>query len=159
MVTFLINFAVPAVSPRLYLHDRYHTSFPGLLFSRFIRGLIESGAGADPTHPKSFGSFPSGHVMMTLYTAMATRRLGMVAYSNVVWIATVTMFCAVLYLRFHYFVDALTTIPIVLFGLWVACLEEPVSQHTHHEEGGKRGSYSMVTPIIHVDHEDEDSHI
>lgn len=158
MITFLINFSVPAVSPRLYLHKEYNTPFPGLFLSRFLRSIIESGAGADPERPMSFGSFPSGHVMMTLYTAMATRRLGFVTYSKFVWLGTTLMFLAVLYLRFHYFVDALTTIPIVLFGLWVACLEEPVSEHPHHHEEvtPKRGSYSMVTPIIHVDHEEDE---
>jgi hypothetical protein len=136
MLTFVINFAVPAMSPRLYLHDEYSADLEGLLVAKALNEALKKGAGGDPRHPMSFGAFPSGHVGLTWLPACIAWRLGFTAvchampcggwapgmtqchvtvqYGRVVVAGAVAMTGAVLYLRYHYLSDALAAIAVLV---------------------------------------------
>jgi len=118
-LNFAINFSTPAVSPRLWLQHYYHTPLKGLFLGEIFQGAIKSAAGSDAYDPKSFGAFPSGHVGLTWLAAISAGALGYARYAPVARVGATLMTCAVVYLRYHYFVDALFAIVLVWTGLVV----------------------------------------
>jgi hypothetical protein len=156
MLTFVINFAVPAMSPRLYLHDEYTADLEGLVVAKALNEELKKGAGGDPRHPRSFGAFPSGHVGLTWLPACIAWRLGFTAvchampchavdgagpamtqchvhvqYGRVAGAGAVCMTGAVLYLRYHYLSDALAAIAVLVpAGLYAGRL----LPHQMHED-------------------------
>eukprot|EP00656_Telonema_subtile_P029735 TRINITY_DN32822_c0_g1_i1.p1 TRINITY_DN32822_c0_g1~~TRINITY_DN32822_c0_g1_i1.p1 ORF type:complete len:385 (+),score=84.20 TRINITY_DN32822_c0_g1_i1:132-1286(+) len=118
-LNFAINFTTPAVSPRLWLQHYYHTPLKGLFLGELFQGAIKSAAGSDAYDPKSFGAFPSGHVGLTWLAAFAAGALGYATYARVARVGACLMTMAVVYLRYHYFVDALFATVLVGTGLVV----------------------------------------
>jgi len=119
----------------------------GLFLGDMMLNLIVSAAGNDATQPKSFGSFPSGHLMMTLFTAVVASRLLLRRYCLVTSIATGMMGVAVLYLRYHYLADIAGTVPCIGLGLWVGCLEHNVVE----KEGDSIGEGTKGLPLMLMD--------
>eukprot|EP00047_Mylnosiga_fluctuans_P002584 m.225080 g.225080 ORF g.225080 m.225080 type:complete len:323 (+) comp11208_c0_seq1:21-989(+) len=122
VTNFMINFLIPAVSPRLHLHDQYLNELEGVFLGKFFQSAIKAAAGGDALKPKSFGAFPSGHVGITWFAFLAARRLGLTRYAQVARIAAILMTMAVVYLRYHYAVDAIFAIVLPAAGLWAGVL-------------------------------------
>lgn len=138
LLNFAINFVLPAVSPRLFLHSLYTSPLEGMFVGRFFQSAIKSAAGGDPSKPSSFGAFPSGHVGLTWLAALSAERLGFRRYAIVCRCGAVLMTCAVVYLRYHYFVDALFAIVLVKVGLKVGRLnvaDQQVDRHVCDQSG------------------------
>lgn len=111
LLNYSINFLFPAVSPRIYLADRYQNELRGFWIGDLMRGAIKKGAA------NSYGAFPSGHVALTWVPALAATRLGYPVYGRICEIAAAGITLATIFLRYHYFVDALCAFLLVAFGL------------------------------------------
>lgn len=116
MLNFSINFVFPAVSPRIYLADRYQNELRGFWIGDLMRGAIKKGAA------NSYGAFPSGHVALTWVPALAASRLGYPVYGRICELAAAGITLATIFLRYHYFVDALGASLLIIFGLYFARL-------------------------------------
>jgi len=127
-LNFAMNFATPAVSPRLWLQAEYNTPLEGLFLGQIFQNAIKSAAGGDAFKPKSFGAFPSGHVGLTWLAAIAAGHLGLHKYSKLATVGACLMTCAVVYLRYHYFVDALFASTLVYTGLVVGRMTPALRQ-------------------------------
>lgn len=111
-ITFCINRAVPAKSPRLFLKDQYQHNLVGWGLASSLIGLA--------TDDTSFGSFPSGHFNETLVCAFfayrLSRKLGITTFIAAGGIALATQV-----LRYHYFIDLIAGFVVVgaalFFGL------------------------------------------
>ena len=110
-LNFLINFCIPALSPRIYFGEEYTTEIRGLYVGAYFRQFVTKAAA------KSFGAFPSGHVGITWLSSIMAARLGFYRYAWANRVAGVLMVCATLYLRYHYFVDVLGALLLIRFGL------------------------------------------
>jgi len=113
--TFLVNFwlngLTPAESPRVYLKEFYIVPLQGFPFGDFLRDLLTS------SDENTYGSFPSGHVALTILPGIVAMRLGYRKSGLCCLITGLLMAFVVLFLRYHYFVDVLFALPLVLFGL------------------------------------------
>ena len=139
VLNFAINFVFPAVSPRLHIHSLYREPLEGLWLGQMFQNVIKAGAGGNPAKPTSFGAFPSGHVGLTWLAALAAERLGYKRYAAVSRVGACLMTCAVVYLRYHYFVDALFALLLVKTGLKVGRLEYEDQQADRHVCDGPGG--------------------
>lgn len=115
---------VPAVGPRFTLHDFYlkHIELPGILFTDFLRHIVNSGESITYSMPNAIQHvqrdvFPSGHTQMTLLTIyMAVKfrtksRYFLIPDGILLIIATV-------YLRYHYVIDVFAGALFMIFTLW-----------------------------------------
>eukprot|EP00727_Mastigamoeba_balamuthi_P009752 m51a1_g54 hypothetical protein (387) ;mRNA; r:174549-175959 len=110
MATFAVNGLCPAVSPRLFLKDLYQSKLPGLA------ALLSPVTNHDDT----FGSFPSGHVGETIITGACALIVPAALapwYGKLVTSVGVGIAIATLWLRYHYAVDALATLPLLAVAL------------------------------------------
>jgi len=132
LLNFGINFITPAVSPRLHLHELYREPLEGIWLGKLFQSAIKSAAGGNPAKPSSFGAFPSGHVGLTWLAALSAERLGFKKYASVCRVGAVLMTMAVVYLRYHYFVDALFAMLLVKCGLVVGRLDYDLQEADRH---------------------------
>eukprot|EP01102_Stenamoeba_stenopodia_P017182 TRINITY_DN6122_c0_g1_i1.p1 TRINITY_DN6122_c0_g1~~TRINITY_DN6122_c0_g1_i1.p1 ORF type:complete len:334 (-),score=48.18 TRINITY_DN6122_c0_g1_i1:167-1168(-) len=111
ILNFILNLLVPAVSPRLYLADRFVNPLDGFGFAAMLRQFVYSQAAG------SYGTFPSGHTALSWLTAiMASYTFPL--YGKLARVAAVLITIATVYLRFHYVIDLIGAIPLVFFGLF-----------------------------------------
>jgi len=109
-VVFSINLLFPAVSPRVYLNKDYENKLTGFGFAGFVRDKIENAAKG------SFGSFPSGHIATSWAISFASYPISH-TYAFVSGVAAFLITIATMYLRYHYFVDFLAAIPVIIICL------------------------------------------
>ncbi len=69
----------------------------------------------------------------------------LVQYARVVRVAAILMTCAVLYLRYHYFVDALFASLLVLTGVWQLRVPQTRAFACTFRLEGEGGYRSIVT--------------
>jgi len=149
-LNFAINFVTPAVSPRLWLQHYYsYIQLEGLSLTSLFQNAVKAGAGSNAYDPKSFGAFPSGHVGLTWLAALSAERLGYTRYARVARVGACLMTMAVLYLRYHYFVDALFASLLTATGLVVGRMtasykEEDSALYDKISEAGTKGSRGDV---------------
>jgi membrane-associated phospholipid phosphatase len=105
-MTFLMNRAFPAKSPRLYLESQFEHQLEGWGLASSLIGIA--------TDDTSYGSFPSGHFNETLVCAFFAYRISR-TLGIIVFIAAAGIALATQALRYHYFID-------VAAGLLVAAL-------------------------------------
>jgi hypothetical protein len=113
LFNFLLNLAVPAVSPRIYLKDLYVNEVKGLYFANLIRKALTSAAS------NTFSAFPSGHCGLSWLTAYIGYRIGYPRFFKASLAAAITITLATLVLRYHYFVDMLFATTLLAFGVFV----------------------------------------
>jgi membrane-associated phospholipid phosphatase len=110
ILNFVINLMVPAVSPRLYIADRFVHPLDGFGPAAMLRNFVYSQAAG------SYGTFPSGHTALSWLTAlMASYTFPF--YGRLATVAAVMITFATVYLRFHYVIDLIGAVPLILFGL------------------------------------------
>jgi len=112
LLNFSVNFIFPAVSPRIYLADRYQNELRGFWIGDLMRDTIKKGAA------NSYGAFPSGHVALTWIPALAASKLGYRVYGRICEVAAAGITLATIFLRYHYFMDAMFATLLVIFGLY-----------------------------------------
>jgi hypothetical protein len=110
VLNFAINLLVPALSPRLYIADRYTNPLDGFGLSAFFRRAIYiAGDG-------SYGTFPSAHTSVSWVTGLAAFK-HFRHYGRVTIVAAMLITLATVYLRYHYVIDLLGAVPLVVFGM------------------------------------------
>lgn len=137
-ISYIGYFLLPAVGPRFTLHDfaNTNTELPGLLFTNFLREVVNSGESIpkgtlNPVALVQRDVFPSGHTMMTLivmYLAIQYRdrsRYFLLVAGSLLIIATV-------YLRYHYFVDLLGGAAFMVISLYTGKLLYQKLQFINH---------------------------
>eukprot|EP01121_Diplochlamys_sp_Union-15-3_P004784 TRINITY_DN14993_c0_g1_i1.p1 TRINITY_DN14993_c0_g1~~TRINITY_DN14993_c0_g1_i1.p1 ORF type:complete len:350 (+),score=25.63 TRINITY_DN14993_c0_g1_i1:70-1119(+) len=107
-LNFLVNLAIPAKSPRIYMKEKYSHPLTGFGLASYLRTAS--------TDDRSFGTFPSGHVGESFVAASyAVRFFGKFGKASAFAAAMITL--ATVMLRYHYFVDILGAIPIIIISL------------------------------------------
>jgi len=113
LFNFLLNLAVPAVSPRIYIATDYKNEVRGVFFANLIRRALTSAAS------NTFSAFPSGHCGLSWLTAYIGYRIGYRQFFRASFAAAITITTATLCLRYHYFVDMLFATVLLGFGVWL----------------------------------------
>lgn len=115
---------IPAIGPRFVLHDfsLMNVELPGLIFTDFLRAAINAGEAIrettlDPAEIVARDVFPSGHTQMTLIIMYLSIKLK--AASRWFFIPNgILLIFATVYLRYHYLVDVLGGIILMIFTMW-----------------------------------------
>jgi len=80
---------------------------------------------------ETFSAFPSGHCGLSILAVILARKINLhPKYTYVVGITTVLITLATQVLRYHYFVDFLFSLPIVVFACWFGGFH---SSHVYEE--------------------------
>jgi len=93
--------------------------FKVYFFANMIRSALTSAAS------NTFSAFPSGHCGLSWLTVVIAHRIGYVTYAKISGLAAALITLATLVLRYHYFVDALFSVVLVLFGALVGGFGSP----------------------------------
>lgn len=119
-VSYIAYFALPAVGPRFTLHEFSTTSteLPGLWLTEILRGIVNAGGGVvagaiNPADVVNRDCMPSGHTMLTLVNII----LAFQFRSRFRWIFAIigtSLIISTVYLRYHYVVDVVVGIILVL---------------------------------------------
>jgi len=127
LVSYLGYFALPAEGPG------YHQEAIGVAQPKWEETVVSASIkeGIDVMEGEARDTFPSGHVMIAAMTIMACFRYRL---RKVAWIAvpfSLAVMWSTLYLRYHYLIDGLVGIGLVLLitwlgGLWFRRSREPV---------------------------------
>ena len=111
---YLVNYAcyvfVPAIGPFVAFADRYQHALEGLWATTFIRETIA----ANQVVPDCF---PSGHTALSWITAIVALRFAP-RYGRWATGAAALITLATVGLRYHYAVDLVAAVPLILVGLW-----------------------------------------
>lgn len=110
LVNYVLYVLVPAIGPFVAFADRYEHALEGLWATTFIRETIA----ANQVVPDCF---PSGHTALSWITAIVALRFAP-RYGRWALAAAVLITLATVGLRYHYAVDLVAAIPLVLVGLW-----------------------------------------
>ena len=109
-LNIMLNLFFPAVSPRIYLKNDYQNQLHGILFYDLFSQNINTMAS------NTFGAFPSCHCGLSWLVVVLAYRLQMRKFLIFSIIIGILISIATLVLRYHYFVDFLASVVIVIFG-------------------------------------------
>ena len=104
---FLINTLIPASSPRIYLKDEFTQILSLTGFAKFLNKTCKDN--------KSANSFPSGHVAEPLCIAFVLYNCNRKILGILAFIGSFFIFIAILFLRYHYFIDGLIAVFVAIF--------------------------------------------
>ena len=104
---FSLNIIIPASSPRIYLKDDFTNILSLTGFAKFLNKTCKDN--------KSANSFPSGHVAEPLCIAIVLLSCGRKILSILAFVGCIFIFNAILFLRYHYFIDGLMAIFVAFF--------------------------------------------
>lgn len=115
MINFICSLIFPAVSPRLYLRHQYNNEIHGLLLCDLLRaGLTVAAKG-------TYSAFPSGHCGLSMVAALIAYRCRHMIHRYcviLICIAAVLISLATVVMRYHYFVDFLSSFALVAIGAY-----------------------------------------
>ncbi len=125
-LSFIGYILVPAIGPRFTLHDFHNlnTEIPGILLANTIREIINFGESIPlgVSNPENFAqrdAFPSGHTIIIILITYLSRKIKSNSFYFYLPYSILLIFSTV-YLRYHYVIDLIGGIPIVLFTIHVA---------------------------------------
>jgi len=104
---FFINILIPASSPRIYLKNDFSQMLSLTGFAKFLNKTCKDN--------KSANSFPSGHVAEPLCIAFVLYYCNRKTLGILAFIGCFFIFNAILFLRYHYFIDGLIAIFVAIF--------------------------------------------
>jgi membrane-associated phospholipid phosphatase len=125
-LSFIGYVMIPAIGPRFTLHD-FHlmdTELPGLFIADKIRDFINFGESIPKNipNPQDFAqrdAFPSGHTIIIILITYLSHKIKSNSFYFYLPFSMLMIFSTV-YLRYHYVVDLIGGIPVVLFTIYVA---------------------------------------
>ncbi|MEP7146073.1 MAG: phosphatase PAP2 family protein [bacterium] len=125
-LSFIGYVLVPAIGPRFTLHNFHNINLdlPGIFFADKIRYLIDIGESipGNVPNPEDFAqrdAFPSGHtILMILITYLSHKIKSKSFYFYLPF--TILMIFSTVYLRYHYVIDLIAAVPVVLITIFVA---------------------------------------
>jgi len=110
VLNFGANLLFPALSPRLYLAERFSNPLDGFGLAAFFRQAIYiAGDG-------SYGTFPSAHTSVSWVTGLAALKQSRL-YGRITLCAAIFITISTVYLRYHYIIDLIGAVPLIFFGL------------------------------------------
>lgn len=119
-ISYVAYFALPAVGPRFTLHEFAGTSLelPGIWLTEVLRAIVNAGGGViagstNPADAVNRDCMPSGHTMLTLVNMI----LAFQFRSRFRWMFAIigtSLIISTVYLRYHYVVDVLVGIMLVI---------------------------------------------
>ncbi len=120
-VSYIGYYLTPAIGPRFTLESLQGIPLTGLLFFDFIRWALDTAAGIVRD------CCPSGHAMLSLLTALLTRRYEKSFFAPaLVW--TGLLMYSTVYLRYHYMIDLIVGVALALaVFLFVPAIERLVA--------------------------------
>ena len=130
MLGFYISFIgyviFPAIGPRFTLHD-FHltdTELPGIFLAEKIRSFINfvESIPDNVPNPQDYAqrdAFPSGHTIIILLITYLSRKIKSNSFYFYLPYSILMLF-STLYLRYHYFIDLVAGIPVVLITIFIA---------------------------------------
>lgn len=125
VMSFVINMIVPAIGPRITLHEfaDLQKDLPGLWIVNWIRTQINSGEGITNLMTSSIATlhvyrdaFPSGHTMFTVVTLIFAFRTKAKVRWYLLPLGLSLIFSTVL-LRYHYVIDVIAGIALAIFAV------------------------------------------
>ena len=99
LIVFILNILIPAISPRLYLKKNYKHKLILSGFAKLLNKICKDNNSAN--------SFPSGHVAEPFSIAFSMIVIGYFKIGMFCFFFSCLIFIAILFLRYHYFSDAL----------------------------------------------------
>ncbi len=125
LLSYVGYFFVPARGPRFLLHDLQTYDLRGLWLFDHLRALL------DRIESAHYDCFPSGHTEMTILAWWGSRSISPML-SRAMFVYTLGVIFATVYLRYHYTVD-------VMAGAIVAGALILTTPWFYRVLGGKRG--------------------
>lgn len=118
LVSYLGYFAVPAEGPG------YHQEAVGVSQPNWEETVVSSSLkeGIDAVEGEARDTFPSGHVMIAAMTILACFRYRLWRAALIALPFSFAVMWSTLYLRYHYLVDGLVGIALVLLIAWLGSL-------------------------------------
>lgn len=125
-LSFIGYVIVPAVGPRFTLHEFHllNTEMPGLFFAENIRDFINfvESIPVNVPDPEAYAqrdAFPSGHTIIILLITYLSHKIKSNSFYFYLPYSLLMLFSTV-YLRYHYVIDLIGGIPIVLVTIYTA---------------------------------------
>ena len=125
-LSFIGYVIFPAIGPRFTLHD-FHSldiEMPGIYFAQKVRDFINFGESIPykVKNPEAFAqrdAFPSGHTIIIILITYLSHKIKSNSFYFYLPFSILMIFSTV-YLRYHYVIDLIGAVPIVLFTIFVA---------------------------------------
>lgn len=144
-LSFIGYIIVPAIGPRFTLHNFHNINLelPGIFFAEKIRYLIDIGESipGNVSNPEDFAqrdAFPSGHTILMILIAYLSHKIKSKSFYFYLPF-TILMIFSTVYLRYHYVIDLIAAVPIVLITIFVA----GKLYHDKIDTGGKAPTQSV----------------
>lgn len=125
-LSYLGYLALPAVGPRFTLHDfnSLSTELPGVWFTDGIRHMLNVGESIPENGVNAYllaqrDAFPSGHTEMTLISMYLAARYRL-RCRYVLYVFGTLLIISTVYLRYHYVIDLVGGLALMLFVVWTA---------------------------------------
>jgi membrane-associated phospholipid phosphatase len=115
LVSYVGYFVVPAYGPRATIAQMRWAELPPGVVGEQLRDLL------DHWEKTKTDAFPSGHTMVTLATLICARRRRPALYHALLPVGTLLITATIL-LTYHYVVDVLAAVPLVVLAFWLAHL-------------------------------------
>ncbi|HRE40950.1 MAG TPA: phosphatase PAP2 family protein [Ignavibacteria bacterium] len=124
-LSFIGYLCVPAIGPRFTLHDfsKIDIELEGVFAYKFIRDAINLGESIPPNvpNPEEYAqrdAFPSGHTIVAVLIVYLAFRFK-VRFKWIYFSYTSLMLFSTVYLRYHYVIDLIGSIPFILLTIVV----------------------------------------
>jgi len=125
-LSFIGYVIFPAIGPRFYLHEFHsiNSEMPGIFLAEKIRDFINFGESIPKNipNPQDFAqrdAFPSGHTIIILLITYLSHKIKSNSFYFYLPFAAV-MILSTVYLRYHYVIDLIGAVPIVLIIIFIA---------------------------------------
>lgn len=125
-LSFIGYLIIPAIGPRFTIHDFQNIAneLPGIYFAEKIRFLIDLGESipANIPNPEQYAqrdAFPSGHTIIIILITYLSHKIKSKSFYFYLPFSILLIFSTV-YLRYHYVIDLIAGIPIVLITIFTA---------------------------------------
>ena len=115
LISYFGYFAVPAYGPRATIAEHRWAELPPGIVGEPLRDLL------DHWEKTKTDAFPSGHTMGTLATLICARRRKLSLYHALLPVGSL-LIAATILLTYHYVVDVLAAIPLLIVAFWLAHL-------------------------------------
>ncbi|HTM50768.1 MAG TPA: phosphatase PAP2 family protein [Bryobacteraceae bacterium] len=107
LVSYVGYLLVPARGPRFLLHHLQHFELRGLFLFNWLQSTL------DRIESAHYDCFPSGHTEMTILACWGCRMISPKLF-RVMFVYTLSIIFATVYLRYHYTVDVLAGIAVAV---------------------------------------------
>jgi membrane-associated phospholipid phosphatase len=137
-ISYLMYLFMPAIGPRFFIHDfaTLSSEMPGLWLTEYFRAFVNNGGGipVGVTNPADFVNrdcMPSGHTMITLVNVYLVFK-NKSKFRIPIFIFSMSLIFATIYLRYHYVVDVLAGIVFA----YISIILEPIVRNFFHNQLG-----------------------